>query len=126
MNPEIKKDWLEALRSGEYKQGEHTLRDGDMYCCLGVLTDLYIKSEEGIQNDAQWNDYDVLLDIEVIEWAELDDKKYNMDEKNISEEDMSYDIKLLPENEGYETTLAGLNDNRQSFREISNIIEEQL
>lgn len=41
MNPEWKKKWLEALRSGKYVQGQNVLRsDGNRYCCLGVLCDL--------------------------------------------------------------------------------------
>jgi hypothetical protein len=34
-NP-IVKDWLKALRSGEFKQGAGNLQTGDAYCCLGV------------------------------------------------------------------------------------------
>lgn len=30
--------WLEALESGEWKQGRERLRKGDAYCCLGVAT----------------------------------------------------------------------------------------
>lgn len=43
MNPQLKERWLTALRSGEYKQGRECLRcsDGDKYCCLGVLADVY-------------------------------------------------------------------------------------
>lgn len=33
----LKKKWVEALRSGEYQQGEGHLFDGNTYCCLGVL-----------------------------------------------------------------------------------------
>lgn len=41
MNPEIKAKWLEALRSGNYKQGTGRLRKADnSYCCLGVLCDV--------------------------------------------------------------------------------------
>lgn len=44
MNPEIKSDWVKALRSGKYKQGRGLLRnDNDGYCCLGVLCDLHSK-----------------------------------------------------------------------------------
>ena len=33
--------WVEALRSGKYKQGQGVLRSADdHYCCLGVLCDL--------------------------------------------------------------------------------------
>ena len=44
MNPEIKKEWLRRLRSGEYDQGTEYLRkEGvrkDSYCCLGVLCEM--------------------------------------------------------------------------------------
>lgn len=44
MNPTIKKQWLDALRSGKYMQGKGRLRaklNGvDRFCCLGVLCDL--------------------------------------------------------------------------------------
>lgn len=32
--------WIEALRSGEYQQGEGLLKEYDYYCCLGVLCDV--------------------------------------------------------------------------------------
>jgi hypothetical protein len=45
MNTEIKAKWLEALRSGKYKQAQRALcelnADGSKsYCCLGVLCDI--------------------------------------------------------------------------------------
>lgn len=40
MDAELKAKWIAALRSGEYKQGNGRLRDGDKYCCLGVLCDV--------------------------------------------------------------------------------------
>lgn len=44
MKPKIKKLWVEALRSGKYKQGSGRLRTfSDAYCCLGVLCDLHRK-----------------------------------------------------------------------------------
>lgn len=51
MKKAVKKKWLEALRSGEYKQGKRTLRrieldGGYSYCCLGVLAELAVK--EGV------------------------------------------------------------------------------
>lgn len=53
MNPEIKAQWVAALRSGDYLQGVGSLRyeggfDGSMrYCCLGVLCDLAVKAGVG-------------------------------------------------------------------------------
>lgn len=45
MNPEVKEQWLQALRSGEYKQGKTVLfnTSSDGFCCLGVLCDLHKK-----------------------------------------------------------------------------------
>lgn len=42
LRPEVKQAWLDALRSGAYKQGTGRLYDEDecAYCCLGVLTRL--------------------------------------------------------------------------------------
>lgn len=39
MNPWVKRKWVRALRSGEYKQGQEELIVGEWksYCCLGVL-----------------------------------------------------------------------------------------
>lgn len=45
MNPEIKKRWVEALRSGRYCQTKNWLRDSAGYCCLGVLTDLFLEEK---------------------------------------------------------------------------------
>lgn len=83
MNPEIREQWCKALRSGEYTQGQNTLRirkedDTYSYCCLGVLTDLYVKAgnpeEYQVHGDLKifhvW-DEDV-LPAPVKEWAGLD------------------------------------------------------
>ena len=51
MNKEIKQKWLEALRSGEYKQGKTRLHNttDKTFCCLGVLCEVAIK--EGVKLD---------------------------------------------------------------------------
>jgi hypothetical protein len=42
---ELVKDWITALRSGEYEQGKDRLRPTpDTYCCLGVAADVAIKT----------------------------------------------------------------------------------
>ena len=43
MNAEVKEKWLNALRSGEYKQTRGNLKTDCGFCCLGVLCDLYSK-----------------------------------------------------------------------------------
>lgn len=37
MDPALKANWVEALRSGEYEQARGALSDGNGFCCLGVL-----------------------------------------------------------------------------------------
>ena len=39
MDQKLKQDWIEALRSGKYKQGRLALYEPytEAYCCLGVL-----------------------------------------------------------------------------------------
>jgi len=46
MRKEIADKLVSALRSGEYSQTTGRLRDGDSYCCLGVLCDIAVK--EGV------------------------------------------------------------------------------
>ena len=43
-----RKKWADALRSGKYTQGSHTLHDGNgSYCCLGVLQVINGRSVDG-------------------------------------------------------------------------------
>ncbi len=41
INKEMIIKWIEALRSGKYKQGRDLLRKDDEYCCLGVACDIF-------------------------------------------------------------------------------------
>lgn len=46
MDAELKKKWIGALQSGQYKKGIGCLRDlEDNYCCLGVLADVLYPDE---------------------------------------------------------------------------------
>lgn len=49
MDKKIKARWVKALRSGKYRQGRRSLRskEGDRFCCLGVLCDLHRKEVGG-------------------------------------------------------------------------------
>lgn len=80
MNPEVKKLWIDALRSGEYKQTKGILRrEGGKggYCCLGVLCDLHAK--QGLGNFKDSNAYadglgeesSAFLTLGVVRWAGL-------------------------------------------------------
>ena len=50
MKQEVKDEWVTALRSGDYKQGEGMLRqvlddNTEAYCCLGVLCEIAVKHQ---------------------------------------------------------------------------------
>jgi hypothetical protein len=78
MNQAIKQQWIKALRSGGYQQGRESLCNNGKFCCLGVLTDLFIK-----ETSQQW-DHDAggyysfetqggILPLSVQQWAGLDE-----------------------------------------------------
>ena len=107
MKPDIKQAWLTALRSGDYQQGQGYLRQGDHYCCLGVLCDLYGKAvgpewEGGLQKDIRSIcGHETTLPLKVQEWAGIPGKPNPLD-------------------------LAAMNDSGATFEELANIIEEDL
>ena len=49
MHQDIKLQWVQALRSGQYVQGQCELRnlDDDTYCVNGVLCDLHSRAHGG-------------------------------------------------------------------------------
>ena len=106
MNKCIKEKWLRALRSGRYAQTNgylHKEVNGqDRFCCLGVLTNLYV--EENGEPEV-WNLGNIILAEEVVEWAELTDENPHV---------------------VIEGTLASLNDSGRTFKQIANIIEKEL
>jgi hypothetical protein len=112
MNPQIKQKWVDALRSGDYQQGQCYLRTNSGFCCLGVLCDLYIKEnnvewEPPIYSDAyMFQNMVAALPLSVIEWSGVEG--YNP---------------LVNDEIG---TLSGLNDNGTTFNEIANLIENHL
>lgn len=54
MNPELKQKWLQALRSGQYKQTKERLKGKYGYCCLGVLCDVSGRGE-WTKTDTGWS-----------------------------------------------------------------------
>lgn len=75
MNPQVKRDWIAALRSGDYKQGRHVLRRGSQFCCLGVLCNLHAQAHPEIaakQTDpGMYMGKSQMPPNEVLEWAGL-------------------------------------------------------
>lgn len=119
MKADIKDKWLNALRSGDYKQCTGRLHKGEGFCCLGVLTDLYAK-EKGLE----WHDSSMTaaldeggavyslqgerncLSTNIMEWAGLSS-------------DYAHTSQVI-------TDLIKMNDSGESFFTISNAIEVDL
>jgi hypothetical protein len=127
MNPEIKAQWVAALRSGDYVQGRGRLRTswGSLqpheFCCLGVLCDLAAKEGQGTWLDRFYTNDDLsvifkpvvglstetMLPRSVAQWAGMTCK---------DAED--------PEIEG--VPLSGHNDDGKNFKEIADLIDRYL
>ncbi len=106
---------MEALRSGEYEQTKGMLyREDEGYCCLGVLTDLFLK-EKGLtwNSPVKKGESNTFIDKEelpeeVQQWAGVEHSlPYALDDER---------------NEDWE--LAVLNDEGSSFSEIADLIEK--
>ena len=127
MNEQIKQDWIAALLSGDYTQGQERLRDGDRYCCLGVLCDLYVKSHNDLRWDANEivdNDNlfveDVTLPSQVVRWAGLEEYGRGVFVEKANEELKKEQLSLAVMNDG------GFSIKPHSFKEIAAVIEEKL
>lgn len=120
MNPEIKAQWVAALRSGEYEQGTGRLHRGDTFCCLGVLCDLAIKAgAPGVEEFRRpteivstYNGLQLILPGSVREWAGLDSCNPILVDESGSESEY-HPVSIF-------------NDNGTTFNEIADLIEAQL
>jgi len=119
VNKELIRNWVKALRSGDYEQSSERLRSDDRFCCLGVLCDV---SEIG-----EWDDdiYEINgirdvcgLPLPLIEATGL---QINCDHFPISKESLEKnDIKSRLSS----PTLVDLNDVLNlDFNKIADIIE---
>jgi len=139
MNPEIKKKWLEALKSGRYKRvkGQLKHREGETvkHCCLGVLCELhhemtgegnwdnnsmegYFSKTNSIDNSA------LVLPAIVRDWAGLDSQNalFVLDDDELREKarKMSNDYILT------EASLTEINDlsEEKDFSDVIPFIEK--
>jgi hypothetical protein len=135
MNPTVKSQWVDALRSGFYTQGRGCLKHTPPtfgkqkpvhnFCCLGVLCDLYqkqfpTKARWFLNKEGEW-EFDTLNDTQhvmetkvgvlpkdVLKWAQLDNCN-----PSITTED-------------YTTSLAVFNDSLYDFKQVADLIEQHL
>lgn len=123
MNPELKQKWIDALRSGEYRQCSHALRKEDSYCCLGVLADLvggkWERPEIPLEDGTHRFVYNEYGNNEILPKSLV--KEYELNGGCVLIE--------LPFNwngyyEGEEVSLSELNDGGADFETIARVIEE--
>src|SRR4051812_23133617 len=117
MDLEIKRQWVDALRSGEYVQGKGRLRTPDgRYCCLGVLCDLASKRGVGSWYESDIDEFvyrvrgthtDTILPAIIASWAQVPNE----------------DPKIPSPGEEPPHTLSYLNDMGSTFAEIASHIE---
>ncbi len=105
MKYEIAMKWVEALRSGNYKQGRYYLKNSsDEFCCLGVLCNISKISKwdgNNYENEVIW------IPNKVVQWAGMNSCSGYIDiSKN------------------YYRNLSNYNDNGMTFEEIADIIEK--
>ena len=118
MNREVKAEWVEALRSGQYRQGANYLRKNngqeDEFCCLGVLCEIAVEHgaiSEPLRKASRIYSYALgemqVLPQSVVEWAGLPDDNPTIGRSGVR--------------------LTGLNDSGlYTFAEIAALIEEDL
>jgi hypothetical protein len=109
---DVKKEWVAALRSGEFEQAKGSLRDDDGYCCLGVLCELYRRKKGGEwkrkRGCFEYLGMVGLLPSMVVAWAGLEDKSPTV-KKGAAD-----------------VSLANLNDQGLGFERIADEIEAGL
>ena len=109
LDPELKKNWLAALRSGDYVKGNHRLctidSDGDRYCCLGVLYEI-LHGKDG------WNE------------SRFDDLTQSYVRVTALDSSVTFGHSVITDPHVGE--LAALNDNSDTFDPVIRYIENHL
>lgn len=130
MNQEIKKKWVEALRSSDYKQGRGRLRSAkNKFCCLGVLCNLHAEAHPKIaakQTDPNFYlDGIGILPNDVQKWAKLTDAGSVVLTKSVRATSAVGGKRVTFSPRGI-WSLYDLNDRGCNFKQIADIIEEHL
>lgn len=107
MKADTKQKWLDALRSGRYRQGHDALCDDTgAYCCLGVLARV-----SGVPK-SKLLDKETLDDIHMCELLGVFGAGYSRE---------------IPDtHKTVQQKLAGMNDNGKTFAEIAEWIEANI
>jgi hypothetical protein len=126
MHDNIRKQWVDKLRSGEYPQGTGNLRSNDNFCCLGVLCELAVEQNvigpailaEGSESlyvyvdEKAEDEYDAWLPPAVKKWAGLQ-----------TSEVLLAKPQPIPSHVAPAKSLTSMNDNGATFAQIADFIE---
>lgn len=120
----LARKWIDALRSGQYKQGQKKLRDGDAFCCLGVLCDISgLDKWEYCPNAASYMGFDSIPNRKVLEAAGVRADRID-DRDNTSQFGRSCSISLKGLPYRYKT-IHELNDlGEVTFDDIADLLEK--
>lgn len=127
MDSEIKELWVQALRSGDYQQGQGALRIDDKYSCLGVLCDLAERA--GVVSRGLRFPQSTIRDPQELQWAYGKSGQVPFRESEVLPEAVVEWAGLPDSNpitisgRDAKDSLAGLNDQGFVFTEIADIIE---
>lgn len=113
MNPEVKHRWIDALRSGKYKQIKVNLKSKTGFCSLGVLVDLFL-----LEKNLDWKLY-------------IDHSEFNGNDSHLHNRVITWnDIVTWANGSNYfdvSNLLIKMNDEEgKTFQEIADYIEENL
>tara|TARA_R110000824_G_scaffold210851_1_gene396704 strand:+ start:183 stop:572 length:390 start_codon:yes stop_codon:yes gene_type:complete len=121
INKEKIQKWVDALRSGVYKQGRRSLCKDEGHCCLGVLCEIAMKDGAAIKKEKSddkvyFNKHSAMPPTEAYQWL-----FYNKVDKDSIDKILRYQLKALGS-----TRLDLLNDSeRYTFDQIADVLEEQ-
>lgn len=110
------KEWLAALRSGEYTQGEGELNPIGGYCCLGVAAKVALK------NDVHVEIFNDLYDDSFIVGYDLSDQPETMKYFGLKNGAGLMDQTITLNDREFKS-LVDMNDNGISFEKIADVIE---
>lgn len=113
VNKENIQKWVDALRSGKYKQGSGRLRrpsaGGDGFCCLAVACDVY---DENGWDGVRYAGEDAYMPLRVSRWLGLPHQP-------------AVDVGICVGGHHETTNLIALNDTEgYNFQQIADVIEQ--
>lgn len=124
MNPLFKQRWVDALRSGEYEQGQHAMNCQGKFCCLGVLEEI---AKEDLNTMVTTGELSVPGELDAVRVTAT---LYNGHGKLPSDShcEAFFNLAGVPKViiNGDLRTLYGHNDRGRTFLEIADAIEAQL